>query len=253
MGFVSILSGGRTLSPVTSAHAAEAASAPGVWLAEQVRGTVRIRTPGLPAHGWQRLEADTAIAPDSEVATGSDGLAILASGTDRIRLSPNSHIVLPGLAEEAGFLTIIRQKLGSVFFDVETLPQRRFEVDAPFLVVLVKGTKFTVHANFIANGVDVHQGDVDVRPADDDGAWTSVAAGETARIFGGGDTVNVAPGEPGGKSGPTGQGKGGAEPRPVPSEPRRANAGGNNGGGQDNGGGDDGGENGGQNGGGCGS
>ncbi len=208
-----------------SATAADAAAGAPPWLAEQVRGTVRIRATGQAA-AWQPLAGETMIAPDSEVATGKDGVAVLANGVDRIRLSPNSHVVLPAPAEEdAGLLTLIRQKLGRVFFDVGPRPDRRFEVDAPYLVVLVKGTKFTVRTNYIANSVDVDEGTVEVRAADDgDGPGTLVTAGETANTFAGSDAIDVAPSENDTDSDPTSQGKGGAEPRPQAPPPTRAPA-----------------------------
>src|SRR5262245_58704821 len=153
LAFLSLLHGQPPLRLIAPANAADPAAA-GPWLAEVVDGTVRIRVAGQTA-GWQPLSDEAALDPNSAISTGKDGVAVLSNGVDRIRLSPNSHVVLPTApTEEAGLLTLIRQRLGRVFFDVGDRPDRSFEVEGPFLVVLVKGTKFTVQANFISNSVD---------------------------------------------------------------------------------------------------
>src|SRR5262245_14231750 len=66
--------------PVAAADPAVA----GAWLAQEIRGTVRVRAAGQPPTSWQPLQAEMPIAEESEIATGSDGSAILANGVDRI-------------------------------------------------------------------------------------------------------------------------------------------------------------------------
>jgi ferric-dicitrate binding protein FerR (iron transport regulator) len=226
---------------IGSAEADDAAAGVGPWLAEYVRGTVRVRASGQAA-AWQTLADEAVLAADSEVRTGADGIAVLANGVDRIRLSPNSHVVLPAPIEEAGLLTLIRQKLGRVFFDVGARPERRFEVDAPFLVVLVKGTQFTVHANYVGNSVEVDEGTVEVRTRDEgDGQGSLVTAGETGSIRAGGNAINVAPseGNADSNSGSTNRNKGGGESRSEGAPGGRASgSGGPGGGGEGDGGGD---------------
>ncbi|MGE4229880.1 MAG: FecR family protein [Dongiaceae bacterium] len=205
---------------VGSAHAADAAVGASPWTAERVQGNVRIRTAGEEARGWQPLDGAILIAGDGEVATGADGIAVLANGIDRIELSPNSHVVLPAPVEGPSLLTRIRQRLGRVFFDVGPRPERRFEVEAPFLVVLVKGTQFTVASNYIGNSVEVREGTVEARPAGGDGAGTLVTAGETASIRAGSNTLSVGPSGGGGGSGSSGQDGGNADPRSGESATR---------------------------------
>ena len=147
-----------------AAAAADPAVGAGAWLAEEVRGTVLVRAAGEAAASWQPLQAATPIAGQSEIATGSDGVAVLDNGVDQIRLTPNSRLVLPA-DQDAGLMTVIRQSLGKIFFDIGPRPDRSFEVDAPYLVVLVKGTKFTVSANYLGDSVAVTEGTVEVRAA----------------------------------------------------------------------------------------
>lgn len=179
---------GSALMP-SKAVAADAAA--GAWSAEEVAGTVLVRTAGQATANWQPLTTATPIDAESEVATGADGRALLANGSDRIRLAPNSHITLPAVS--ADFLTLIRQHIGRVLFDVAPRTEGRFEVEAPYLAVLVKGTDFIVDANYIENSVTVLQGDVQTRRsrgADTD-QGTDVGGGESANIAGPNGTLTV--------------------------------------------------------------
>ena len=206
----------------------------GAWLAEEVRGTVLVRAAGEAATGWQPLQAATPIAGQSEIATGSDGVAVLDNGVDHIRLTPNSRLVLPA-EEDAGLMTIIRQSLGKIFFDIGPRPNRSFEVDAPYLVVLVKGTHFAVNSNYLGDSVAVTEGTVEVRAAaGGNGASTLIGAGQTASVGAGGSSISV------GSSGPSsgdasGRGTGRGEPQSNTPQIRRTQP-------PDGGGGEDGGE-----------
>jgi hypothetical protein len=215
---------------------AAADPAVGAWLAEEVRGTVLVRAAGEAATSWQPLQAATPIAGQSEIATGSDGVAVLDNGVDHIKLTPNSRLVLPA-DEDAGLMTIIRQSLGKIFFDIGPRPNRSFEVDAPYLVVLVKGTHFAVSANYLGDSVAVTEGTVEVRAAaGGNGAGTLIGAGETASVGAGGSSVSV------GSSGPSsgaGRGTGRGEPqlnKPQIRTPQPPGGGGGEGGGEESGG-----------------
>jgi len=218
----------------------------GPWRAVEVHGTVLIRTADQTTATWVPLAEAAAIAPPSEVATGPDGEAVLDNGVDHIRMSPNSNLVLP-TAPEGSLLTRLKQKLGTMFFDVGPRPDRRFEVEAPYLVVLVKGTQFTVHSEFAGDSVGVRRGTVEVRAIGHAGAGTLLHPGQTARVAAGGGAVTLGAGTgvggpPGG--GPAGQGGRGdgspdagsnftppkTEPEPEP-EPLPGSGGDGNGGG----------------------
>ena len=218
---------------VQRAVAGDSAVGVGAWLAEEVRGTVLVRTAGQGAAAWQQLQAASPIAGQSEIATGSDGTALLNNGVDHIRLSPNSRLVLPP-DQNRGLLTIIEQSLGSIFFDIGHRPERSFEVDSPYLVVLVKGTRFTVNANYLGDSVSVTNGTVEVRTRGGGNApGTLIAAGQTASIRAGGGSISL--GSAGGPAGAgSGPGKGGSEPN-LP-QLRNANPPHDGGGGEEGGG-----------------
>ncbi len=206
---------------VGSAAAADSAVGAGAWLAEEVRGTVLVRAAGEAASSWQPLQPAAPIAGQSEIATGSDGVAVLDNGVDQMRLAPNSRLMLPP-DENEGLLTVIRQSLGKIFFAVGPRPNRNFEVDAPYLVVLVKGTQFTVTANYLGNSVAVTDGTVEVRTTGGgDATGTLITAGRTANVVAGGDSIRVESSETSDGDG-SGPGKGGSEPRSSPLQVRNA-------------------------------
>jgi hypothetical protein len=234
---LALLSAGRPIAVVGSAAAADPAVGAGAWLAEEVRGTVLVRAAGEAATSWQPLAAATPIAGQSEIATGSDGVAVLDNGVDQIKLTPNSRLVLPP-DQDDGLMTIIRQSLGKIFFDIGPRPDRSFEVDAPYLVVLVKGTRFTVSATYLGDSVAVTEGTVEVRAArGGDAPGTLIGAGQTASVGAGGSSIGVETSGPSGGDG-SGQGTGKGEPQSNLPQIRRATPPGG-GGGED---GEDGGE-----------
>ena len=238
-GLALLSTGGMPIAVVGSAAAADPVAGAGAWLAEEVRGTVLIRAAGEAAASWQPLRAETTIAGQSEIATGSDGAAVLDNGVDQIRLTPNSRLVLPAVEGE-GLMTIIRQSLGKIFFDIGSRPDRSFEVDAPYLVVLVKGTQFSVSTNYLGDSVAVTEGTVEVRTsAGGDAPGTLIGAGQTASAGAGGNSIKVESGEPSSGDG-SGQGTGGGEPQSNLPQVRKAKPPGG-GGGEDGEGGEDGG------------
>jgi hypothetical protein len=227
-----------------STAAADAAA--GAWLAEEVRGTVLVRAGGEAPTSWRPLTAATPIAGQSEIATGSDGIAVLHNGADQIRLTPNSRLVLPSDQDE-GLMTIIEQSLGRIFFSIGSRPDRSFEVDSPYLVVLVKGTRFAVTATYLGDSVAVTEGTVEVRTNDGaDSPGTLIGAGQTASVRAGGDSISVGSGSGTDSGGGSGQGTGDGEPqsnlpqiRKAPPEPPGGGGGeeGEGSGGNDGGGG----------------
>jgi len=232
-----LATGNGPVASVGSAAAADPAVGAGAWLAAEVRGTVVVRTAGEAARSWQPLQAATPIAGLSEIATGSDGVAVLDNGVDQIRLAPNSRLVLPP-DENEGLLTVIQQSLGKIFFKVGPRPDRRFEVDAPYLVVLVKGTQFTITANDQGDSVAVTEGTVEVRTtAGGNAEGALISAGQTASVVAGGGSLTVDSAESGQTSQGDGSasGKGGSEPRsqlpPLPNGEPEPPGGGDEGGG----------------------
>jgi hypothetical protein len=137
-----------------SAPGSAFAEGAGEWLATGVNGSVSQR--GADGN-WRQVEQGSTLADGARVTTGPDGKLVLSRRQDTVTVSPNSDFELP---RDGGpsFL----QTLGTLLFRIEHTPGRRFEVDAPYLAAVVKGTVFTVSASATGNSVHVADGAVEV-------------------------------------------------------------------------------------------
>lgn len=138
---------------------------------------------------WVALKPGDTVAEGAAVRTGTDGRLVLArsSHKDTITASPSSQFTVPRAATEATDPTIL-QTLGTLLFKVEHTPGRRFEVKAPYLAAVVKGTIFTVTIGADENVVYLANGSVEVTDANTREV-ALLRPGQTAR-------VPVAPGRP---------------------------------------------------------
>lgn len=134
------------------------------WTVVEATGTVEL------ADGAQHAlptQAGTALEPPFTISTGSDGHAVLSHGKDMLTLSADSRLGVPKPSTEDGSLmTQVRQTLGSVLYQVEHLVKPHFEVDTPFLVSVVKGTTFNIHATLEDSTVALIEGKLWVHTPD---------------------------------------------------------------------------------------
>jgi len=144
-----------------SLFAKPAASASDVWTVVQGSGTATHWSATGRAAPLNR--GDIVTAGDS-VETGPDGRWVLQrrGHADSVTVSPGSRFMIPAPAAQ-GMLADIIQSMGTLFFNVEHTPGRRFEVDGPYLAAVVKGTSFTIAVAPSESTVDVQQGAVEVQ------------------------------------------------------------------------------------------
>ena len=128
------------------------------WIVTEISGHARERGPD---GNWQPLARGSVLSEGRTVETGPGARLVLMHHEDLVTVSPNSAFEVPHNSDPAVSIRFI-QKLGTMLFRVEHLPQRRFEVDAPHLVAVVKGTVFTVSATKSADAVHVAEGAVQV-------------------------------------------------------------------------------------------
>ena len=128
------------------------------WVAAEASGSVgQSGTDG----SWHPVVSGDALVDGAHVRTGSDGKLVLSHHQDTVTVSPNSEFALPRGGEAAMGPNVLQQ-LGTLLFRVEHTPGRHFEVDAPYLAAVVKGTVFTVSAGASGNSVHVAEGAVEV-------------------------------------------------------------------------------------------
>lgn len=182
---------------VDSANADET-SAP--WVVADMTGGAYVRPGEAEDEPWRRLAAGMPIEQGSVIRTDAGGEVTLSNGSDRIELAGNSEIELPAAAGDDGFTRVIHW-IGSAFFEVGKRPDPHFEVDTPYLVAIVKGTKFTTEVSDDGASVDVTEGVVGV----------STGKGDNSRDLTAGQSANVSAAEPD-KVAPGKAVKGGAKP-----------------------------------------
>ena len=129
------------------------------------------------------------LAEDTPIKTGADGALVLGHGNDRVTVSANSAFSIPRDADPATSPSIL-QTLGTLLFKVEHTPGRRFEIQAPYLAAVVKGTVFTVTVSETGNSVHVAEGAVEVTAAVSRDV-ALIHPGQTALVSSAGRTMSI--------------------------------------------------------------
>ena len=250
-----------------------------LWRVRDLRGTVRYLAEAAGPNDWRPVGRGLEIGLPGRLETGADGWVTLENGVDRITISPNSAISLPDssygrkgqhIVQAAGVVSYVvdggqgAAVAGEGFWShlrralfSTARPPGRFEVETPFLVSIVKGTRFVVTVYSGHTTVAVSKGVVTVfEPGSDDGI--DVAAGQTAMAgpaIGAGIVLTIIAdsgedGGGGGDGGEAGDSDGDGDPDGGGNGDGDGGDGGDGDGGDDSGGddGDDGGGNDGDNG-----
>lgn len=162
---------------VRSAAAEEISAA---WIVAELTGAAFTRPGEQEDAPWRKLAAGTAIEHGSVVRTDNNGEVTLFNGSDRIHLAANSEVELPASAGADGITRVIHW-IGSAFFEVGKRPDPHFEVDTPYLVAIVKGTKFRTEVTDDGASVDVTEGVVGVSTGEG-GDGRDLTAGQSANV-----------------------------------------------------------------------
>lgn len=149
------------------------------WAVAELSGAAFARPANLEDAPWHSLARGAPIADGSLVRTDASGRLTLSNGSDLIHLAANSEIELPG-GSDNGFTRVIHW-IGSAFFEVGKRPAPHFEVDTPYLVATVKGTKFRTDVSEEGASVEVSEGVVGVS-AGKGGDERDVTAGQAANV-----------------------------------------------------------------------
>lgn len=115
-----------------------------------------------------------------KLRTGRNGRILLKRGEETIMVSPNSAIALPAKHPGEG-KTQILQQAGNILLEVEKRNVKHFEVSTPYLVAVVKGTRFSVQVDGNGANVAVERGKVEVMDFKS-GKIALVKPGQTARL-----------------------------------------------------------------------
>ncbi|HTJ58858.1 MAG TPA: FecR domain-containing protein [Devosiaceae bacterium] len=146
------------LAIVTLLAAAPPALA-GDWTATRLRGIVMVND----THGdgeWQRLSRGGVVSDDRVIRTLASGNVEFAQGAETISFGPNSQAqIIDGRRQT--FTTVVQQ-FGKVSVEADARKVQHFSVRTPYLVVVVKGTVFSVTTTNRGSRVAVSRGLVEV-------------------------------------------------------------------------------------------
>jgi hypothetical protein len=128
------------------------------------------------------------IGTGDRLTTGEGGALVLTRGEDLVTMAENSQIEI--VDPQPSATTLIEQPYGHVQYHVTKEKVPHFQVDAPLLATVVKGTTFSVDASPAKSAVTVSEGRV-VAKNRRTGASASVGAGERGAVESSGRSVEV--------------------------------------------------------------
>lgn len=158
----------------------QGAAAPPVALEQQpLRGTIekgKLRLIEPTGRSTESTTAGTEVMPGSTIVTDAGGATMTLDGGSRLKVGPNSRVVLGSSPEAA-----VEQKVGRTFYDIKS---RRFNVHVVTpkgrYFIAVKGTQFTVDVAEDGSGtVQVWEGAVEVTS---EGQTVEVTAGSSVAV-----------------------------------------------------------------------
>lgn len=132
----------------------------------------------------------TALSLPAVVSTGRDGSIDLRQGETTIGVGPDTRLEFPAPAQSTAAPERVVQPRGNAFYDVGPQAGRRFRVETPFLVAVIKGTQFNVAADADSATVSLFEGRLEILATDGD-AVVMLNAGEVATRRRGEDAIRV--------------------------------------------------------------
>jgi hypothetical protein len=129
------------------------------WLVQKSSGKATYQTAQLPV---SPLRKGLLLNKGDTVRTGANGKVLLVRGAESVFVGPYSTATIASRAAPGMRTTVLLQK-GRVDLSVQTKARPHFSVETPYLVAVVKGTKFQVTASPWRSEVSVSEGRVHVK------------------------------------------------------------------------------------------
>jgi uncharacterized membrane protein YgcG len=155
----------RSLPLLVVGLAFAAFCAPSLMASQTAGWSVAVANNAFVDHG----KGDTAVpvamggsvAPGDRLTTGAGGALVLTRGEDLVTMAENSQIEI--VNPQPTSTTMIEQPYGHVEYHVTKEKVPHFQVDAPLLATVVKGTTFSVDASESKSSVTVSEGRVEAK------------------------------------------------------------------------------------------
>jgi hypothetical protein len=121
-------------------------------------GDVRVTSGGAPVKAANGM---TLLLPAS-IHTGTNGSIELRQGRTIVNVGANSQVDIPESGDPSETLDRIVQARGNVYYDVAKRPSRKLRVETPYLVAVIKGTRFNVSATDAVATVSLFEGVIEL-------------------------------------------------------------------------------------------
>jgi hypothetical protein len=132
------------------------------WVAAKLRGSVYVND--LRGDGkWQPLRRGEVVSDDRVIRTMASGNVEFTRDAEVISLGPNTQVQI--VDRKGKRYTTVKEQYGKVAIEANVENVQHFAVETPYLVAVVKGTKFTVTTSDSGSQVKVTRGLVAVTGA----------------------------------------------------------------------------------------
>ena len=126
------------------------------WVATKLRGAVMAEQNGQ----WLPLHRGDVVSDARSIKTLAGGAVEFTRDSEVITVSQNSQIQIHDRSGQR--YTTVKETVGTIAVEANVEKVRHFEVDTPFMVAVVKGTKFIVTTDSRRSRVQVTRGKVGV-------------------------------------------------------------------------------------------
>jgi hypothetical protein len=147
------------------------------WLVQKSSGKATYQTAQLPL---SPLRKGLVLNKGDTVRTGANGKVLLVRDAESVFIGPYSIGTIAS-SSAAGMRTTVLLQKGQVDLTVRTKARPHFSVETPYLVAVVKGTKFKVTTSTARSEVSVSEGRVRVK-ALRTGKFVDIEAGQKAMV-----------------------------------------------------------------------
>jgi len=182
--FVTAMAALLMLAMGTAAIAAQSSPAPIVVTA--VQGDVQVTSDGAE----RPATLGSTIRTPATIHTGHDGFVELRQGATTAAIASDTRVDLPAVTAPDGLIEHIRQPAGNVLYDVAKRTGRKLRIETPYLVAVVKGTRFNVAAQDEDSTISLLEGRLEIWTPDDSDV-VQINAGEIATRSRGDTSIRV--------------------------------------------------------------
>jgi hypothetical protein len=157
-----------------SALAADSGIAQDLVIAD-LKGDVRLVVRGEPRAAQKGNTVDL----PATIRTGRVSSIELHQGQTTVAAGADTQLEIPAIAVRGDLLERVVQSSGNTFYSVAKRGAKKFRVETPYLVAVVKGTQFNVSVQDDASTVSLFEGQLEIRSADGSDV-VNIEAGEIA-------------------------------------------------------------------------